>query len=92
MKLSKLAFFLLVGVLAVNCAEAKKTKTGSDSASTSSSEQSGGNAIDNFARFDRNHNGYLERREWPASSGDIFSKLDKNHDGKLSRKEYTQEK
>ena len=58
-------------------------------ATTTSTGTSGGNAIDNFGKFDTNHDGYLGRREWPGDTS-IFSKLDKNHDGRLSRAEYTQ--
>jgi hypothetical protein len=94
-----LLVMLSLSLAAINCAQARSSnKTGTSTTSTTTAstttttQTTGGNAFDNFARFDTNHNNYLERREWPGDPNPIFSKLDKNHDGKVSRKEYVQEK
>ncbi len=92
-----LSFVVLTSLMALNSLSVfayDKGRSGSSrklvfEATTTGTETSGGNATDNFAKFDANHDGYLARREWPGDTS-IFSKLDKNHDGKLSRAEYTQ--
>jgi hypothetical protein len=57
--------------------------------SAEGTHQTGGNAVDNFARFDANHDDILSKREWPGDPG-LFDRLDKNRDKKVTRAEYTQ--
>jgi Ca2+-binding EF-hand superfamily protein len=94
MKLAQTLFFLVAAALAlavgsVNAAD--KAKTDSKASAGATSDKIGTDKNDpGFNNLDKNHDGYLSRKEAagnPALAAK-FKDADRNGDGKLSRSEY----